>query len=60
MNPSATPSSVASAQAAAQPPVDIVARIAECAPELRDAERKVAAFILADLGRAAHASISTL
>ncbi|RQS74903.1 MurR/RpiR family transcriptional regulator [Burkholderia sp. Bp8963] len=44
----------------AQPVVDIVARIAECAPELRDAERKVAAFILADLARAAHASIGAL
>lgn len=45
---------------AGQPVVDIVARIAECAPELRDAERKVASFILADLARAAHASIGTL
>ncbi|EEE05880.1 MurR/RpiR family transcriptional regulator [Burkholderia multivorans] len=44
----------------AQPVLDIVARIAECAPELRDAERKVAEFILADLARAAHASIGTL
>ncbi|WP_110419964.1 MurR/RpiR family transcriptional regulator [Burkholderia vietnamiensis] len=44
----------------AQPAVDIVARITECAPELRDAERKVAAFILADLARAAHASIGAL
>ncbi|PCE31734.1 MurR/RpiR family transcriptional regulator [Burkholderia ubonensis] len=61
MNSSATTSSVAPAAGpAAQPGVDIVARIAECAPELRDAERKVAAFILADLARAAHASIGTL
>ncbi|KVU41818.1 transcriptional regulator [Burkholderia ubonensis] len=61
MNSSATSSSVPpAAGAAAQPAVDIVARIAECAPELRDAERKVAAFILADLARAAHASIGTL
>jgi len=48
------------ARPAVQPVVDIVARIAECAPELRDAERKVAAFILADLARAAHASIGAL
>ncbi|WP_323122790.1 MurR/RpiR family transcriptional regulator [Burkholderia alba] len=45
---------------AEQPAFDIVARIAECAPELRDAERKVAGFILDDLTRAAHASISAL
>ncbi len=45
----------------AEPPAfDIVARIAECAPELRDAERKVAGFILDDLARAAHASINAL
>ncbi|MGU7781498.1 MurR/RpiR family transcriptional regulator [Burkholderia sp. PU8-34] len=62
MNTPAAPSSVPpAAELAATPPaVDIVARIAECAPELRDAERKVAAFILADLVRAAHASIGTL
>ncbi|SMG01750.1 MurR/RpiR family transcriptional regulator [Burkholderia singularis] len=39
---------------------DVVARIAERAPELRDAERKVAAWILDDLARAAHASIGAL
>jgi RpiR family carbohydrate utilization transcriptional regulator len=65
MNPSAvlpvSPSSAQSAtQSGGQPVIDIVARIAECAPELRDAERKVAAFILEDLARAAHASIGSL
>jgi RpiR family carbohydrate utilization transcriptional regulator len=39
---------------------DIVARIAECAPELRSAERKVAALILDDLTGASHASISEI
>ncbi len=39
---------------------DIVARIAECAPALRDAERKVAARILDDLAGAAHASIGEI
>ena len=56
MNTPATPSTPLAAElhpAPAAPPVlDIVARIAECAPELREAERKVAAFILADLARA--------
>src|ERR1700756_4864961 len=39
---------------------DIVARIAECAPELRTAERKVAALILDDLTGASRASIGAL
>jgi DNA-binding MurR/RpiR family transcriptional regulator len=39
---------------------DIVARIAECAPELRLAERKVAALILDDLTGASRASIGAL
>ncbi|MPW16063.1 SIS domain-containing protein [Paraburkholderia sp. CNPSo 3157] len=39
---------------------DIVARIAECAPELRSAERKVAALILDDLMSASRASIGAL
>src|ERR1700758_3286444 len=39
---------------------DIVARIAECAPELRSAERKVAALILDDLAGASHASIGEI
>ncbi|MEX3930612.1 MurR/RpiR family transcriptional regulator [Paraburkholderia phymatum] len=39
---------------------DIVARIAECAPELRSAERKVAALILDDLMGASRASIGAL
>lgn len=39
---------------------DIVARIAECAPELRSAERKVAALILDDLTGASRASIGEL
>ena len=39
---------------------DIVARIAECAPELRSAERKVAALILDDLTGASRASIGAL
>ncbi|TKC89639.1 MurR/RpiR family transcriptional regulator [Trinickia terrae] len=39
---------------------DIVARIAECAPELRSAERKVAARILDDLTGASRASIGEL
>jgi RpiR family transcriptional regulator, carbohydrate utilization regulator len=39
---------------------DIVARIAECAPELRSAERKVAALILDDLAGASRASIGAL
>jgi DNA-binding MurR/RpiR family transcriptional regulator len=39
---------------------DIVARIAECAPELRSAERKVAALILDDLTSASHASIGEI
>jgi len=39
---------------------DIVARIAECAPELRSAERKVAALILDDLTGASHASIGEI
>jgi RpiR family transcriptional regulator, carbohydrate utilization regulator len=39
---------------------DIVARIAECAPELRSAERKVAALILDDLTGASRASIGSL
>ncbi len=58
--PAFPPAAQPVAQPTAQPVVDIVARIAECAPELRDAERKVAAFILADLARAAHASIGEL
>ncbi len=63
MNSRTTPSTpfAADPTAAVAPPLlDIVARIAECAPELREAERKVAAFILADLARAAHASIGAL
>jgi DNA-binding MurR/RpiR family transcriptional regulator len=40
--------------------VDIVARIAECAPGLTPAERQVAALILDDLAGAAHASIGEL
>ncbi|MFP3503057.1 MurR/RpiR family transcriptional regulator [Burkholderia sp. SIMBA_062] len=63
MNSPATPSAPFAAEPpapVAQPLLDIVARIAECAPELREAERKVAAYILADLARAAHASIGTL
>lgn len=40
--------------------VDIVARIAERAPELRAAERKVAALILDDLTAASRASIGAL
>ncbi|HEY1611397.1 MAG TPA: MurR/RpiR family transcriptional regulator [Paraburkholderia sp.] len=40
--------------------VDIVARIAECAPALRPAERQVAALILDDLVRAAQAPIGEL
>jgi DNA-binding MurR/RpiR family transcriptional regulator len=40
--------------------VDIVARIAECAPGLRPAERQVAALILDDLAGAAHAAIGEL
>src|ERR1700684_3176792 len=40
--------------------LDIVARIAECAPELRSAERKVAALILDDLTGASRASIGAL
>ncbi|MBN3790881.1 MurR/RpiR family transcriptional regulator [Burkholderia sp. Ac-20353] len=59
-NEPAEPAEPPVAQPVAQLVVDIVARIAECAPELRDAERKVAAFILADLARAAHASIGAL
>ncbi|ACC69558.1 MurR/RpiR family transcriptional regulator [Paraburkholderia phymatum] len=39
---------------------DIVARIAECAPGLRSAERKVAALILDDLTGASRASIGAL
>jgi len=39
---------------------DIVARIAECAPTLRSAERKVAALILDDLVGASRASIGAL
>jgi RpiR family transcriptional regulator, carbohydrate utilization regulator len=39
---------------------DIVARIAECAPGLRLAERKVAALILDDLTGASHASIGEI
>ena len=39
---------------------DIVARIAERAPELRSAERKVAALILDDLTGASRASIGAL
>jgi DNA-binding MurR/RpiR family transcriptional regulator len=39
---------------------DIVARIAERAPELRSAERKVAALILDDLAGASRASIGAL
>src|ERR1700726_1070643 len=39
---------------------DIVARIAERAPELRTAERKVAALILDDLTGASRASIGAL
>src|SRR5690242_20005013 len=39
---------------------DIVARIAERAPELRSAERKVAALILDDLTSASRASIGAL
>lgn len=40
--------------------LDIVARIAERAPELRSAERKVAALILDDLAGASRASIGAL
>ncbi|HTH59472.1 MAG TPA: MurR/RpiR family transcriptional regulator [Paraburkholderia sp.] len=40
--------------------VDIVARIAECAPGLRPAERQVAALILDDLASAADAPIGEL
>ncbi|KAF1029972.1 MAG: HTH-type transcriptional regulator HexR [Burkholderia plantarii] len=43
-----------------QPAFDIVARIAECAPVLREAERKVASTILDDLAGAAQASIGAL
>lgn len=39
---------------------DIVARIAECAPGLRSAERKVASLILDDLMSASRASIGAL
>src|ERR1700741_1411861 len=39
---------------------DIVARIAECAPELRSAERKGAGLILDDLTGASRASIGAL
>ncbi|WP_321946864.1 MurR/RpiR family transcriptional regulator [Paraburkholderia sp. J10-1] len=39
---------------------DIVARIAQCVPELRPAERDVAALILDDLASAARASIGEL
>ena len=39
---------------------DIVARIAERAPELRGAERKVAALILDDIVSASRASIGAL
>lgn len=63
MNPPATSSAPFAAEpsaSVAQPVLDIVARIAECAPDLREAERKVAAFILADLARAARASIGAL
>src|SRR5260370_30537219 len=42
------------------PAFDIVARIAERAPELRTAERKVAALILDDLTGASRASIGAL
>jgi len=42
------------------PAFDIVARIAERAPELRSAERKVAALILDDLTGASRASIGAL
>ncbi|WP_175723408.1 MurR/RpiR family transcriptional regulator [Burkholderia ambifaria] len=55
-----TPFAADPTAAVAPPLLDIVARIAECAPELREAERKVAAYILADLARAAHASIGAL
>ncbi|GLZ21059.1 transcriptional regulator [Burkholderia plantarii] len=48
------------APATGQLAFDIVARIAECAPALRDAERKVAARILDDLAGAAHASIGEI
>ncbi|SAK96551.1 MurR/RpiR family transcriptional regulator [Caballeronia ptereochthonis] len=40
--------------------IDIVARIAECAPELRSAERKVAALILDDIVSASRSSIGSL
>ncbi|WP_238145752.1 MurR/RpiR family transcriptional regulator [Burkholderia gladioli] len=46
--------------ATAQLGFDIVSRIAECAPALRDAERKVASRILDDLAAAAHASIGEI
>jgi RpiR family carbohydrate utilization transcriptional regulator len=46
--------------AAGLPDFDIVARIAESAPELRSAERKVAALLLDDLTGAARASIGAL
>ncbi|AZQ52265.1 MurR/RpiR family transcriptional regulator [Burkholderia cenocepacia] len=59
-SPSVSPAVEPHPAQAAPPVLDIVARIAECAPELREAERKVAAFILADLARAAHASIGAL
>ncbi|MBN3812181.1 MurR/RpiR family transcriptional regulator, partial [Paraburkholderia sp. Ac-20347] len=39
---------------------DIVARIAQCVPDLRPAERDVAALILDDLASAARASIGEL
>lgn len=39
---------------------DIVARIAQCVPGLRPAERDVAALILDDLASAARASIGEL
>lgn len=42
------------------PSIDIVARIAELAPALRSAERKVAALILDDLAGVSRASIGAL
>lgn len=41
-------------------PVDIVARIAGCAPAMRPAERDVAEMILGDIASAAHANIGEL
>ena len=53
-------SAVSTGRGPGAPSVDIVARIAECAPGLRPAERQVAALILDDLASAAHAPIGEL